>query len=130
VIVYSPMRSGLLTGRFSFRRSNELPSNDWRRHNDDFRGSGLFRNLELVEGLTPIARDIGCSLPELAVAWTLAWPGVTGAIVGARHPNQVDGWVGGARVQLDAEALERIAMVIEETGAGRGPSAPPPQVTR
>ena len=124
VIVYSPMRSGLLSGRFSRERCAELPEDDWRRHDPSFCEPELGRNLQLVERLQPLAAELGCSLPELAVAWTLAWPGVTGAIVGARRPEQVDDWIGAAEVELDVEHLESIAAAIEETGAGDGPTRP------
>jgi aryl-alcohol dehydrogenase-like predicted oxidoreductase len=60
----------------------------------------------------------------VAVAWTLAWPGVTGAIVGARRPDQVDGWLPAASLQLTQEDLDEIAVAIERTGAGRGPVRP------
>lgn len=124
VIVYSPMASGLLTGRFSAERAANLPEDDWRKHNPGFSGGGLARNLELVERLRPVAEGLGCSLPELAVAWTLAWPGVHGAIVGARSAEQVDGWVGAASVELGRRELEAIAQALEDTGAGSGPTRP------
>jgi aryl-alcohol dehydrogenase-like predicted oxidoreductase len=91
VIVYSPMRSGLLTGRFSAERVKNLPEDDWRATHEDFVEPGLSRNLALVSRLEKIAADVGCPVPALAVAWTLAWPGVDGAIVGARRPDQQQG---------------------------------------
>ena len=124
VIVYSPMRSGLLTGHFSQERCESLPADDWRRGDADFREPRLAANLALVERLRTIAEGLGCSLPELSVAWTLAWPGVTGAIVGARRPEQVDGWIGSATVELGARTLDEIAVAIEETTAGAGPTRP------
>ncbi|MDQ3758073.1 MAG: aldo/keto reductase, partial [Actinomycetota bacterium] len=120
VIVYSPMRSGLLTGGFSRERAASLPDDDWRKGNEDFTGEGLERNLALVERLQPVADKLGCSLPELAVAWTLAWPDVHGAIVGARSAEQVDGWAGAADVTLDDAALAEIADALAATGAGSG----------
>ena len=124
VIVYSPMGSGLLTGRFSVERAAALPEDDWRRGDANFREPALSRNLALVERLRPIAGRIGCSLPELAVAWTLAWPGVAAAIVGARSPEQVDGWIGAAEVRLGATELDELAAALAETGAGSGPLRP------
>ena len=124
VIVYSPMRSGLLTGSFSPERCAKLPAEDWRGQDADFREPALSGNLALVERLDAIAKEVGVSLPELAVAWTLAWPGVTGAIVGARRPEQLDGWIGAATLELDDEALDAIAYAIEESGAGAGPVRP------
>jgi len=66
----------------------------------------------------------GTTVSAVAIAWTLAWPGVTGAIVGARSPEQTSGWVGGASVRLDADDLAAIAAGIEATGAGSGPTRP------
>jgi aryl-alcohol dehydrogenase-like predicted oxidoreductase len=124
VIVYSPMRSGLLTGRFTAERVEALPEDDWRRTAPDFQEPDLSRSLALVDELAKVASDVGCSVPELAVAWTLAWTGVSGAIVGARNPAQVDGWVGAASVELGRDELDRIAAAIERTGAGNGPVLP------
>ncbi len=124
VLVYSPMRSGLLTGRFSAERVLSLPDDDWRRTHDDFQEPHLSRNLGLVERLGQVADRLECSLPELAVAWTLAWPGVTAAIVGARAAAQVDGWIGAAGVTLADKDLDDIAAAIADTGAGNGPTRP------
>jgi aryl-alcohol dehydrogenase-like predicted oxidoreductase len=124
VIVYSPMASGLLTGRFSAERVEGLADDDWRKGAPQFQQPALDANLALVERLKPIAERLGCSLPELAIAWTLAWPGVDGAIVGARSPEQVDGWIGAAAIELDDETLDQIAAAIAETGAGSGPDRP------
>jgi aryl-alcohol dehydrogenase-like predicted oxidoreductase len=74
-----------------------------------------------------VADRLGCTLPELAVAWTLAWPGVDAAIVGARSPEQVDGWVRAASIQLEDKDLDEIAQAVEETGAGAGPARPGPR---
>jgi len=60
----------------------------------------------------------------VAVAWTLAWPGVTGAIVGARSARQVEGWIAAAGLELTTEDLDEIGAAIERTGAGRGPARP------
>ena len=87
VIVYSPMQSGLLSGRFSVERAEALPANDWRSRNPEFGGERLVRNLKVAEAMAPIARAHGVSVAAVAVAWTLAWPGVTAAIVGARSPK-------------------------------------------
>lgn len=124
VIVYSPMRSGLLTGRFSAERVASLPDDDWRAGDDDFREPKLSANLALVARLAPVAERLGTTLPELSIAWTLAWPGVTGAIVGARRPAQVDGWVQAAALTLDDQALDEIALALTGSGAGEGPVHP------
>ncbi len=129
VIVYSPMRSGLLTGRFSADRVASLPEDDWRGRDDDFTEPKLSRNLALVDGLKPIAERLDATLAELAIAWTLAWDAVDGAIVGARNPAQVDSWVAAAGLQLDEQDLEEIASTIAATGAGDGPTGPFPAGT-
>ncbi|HEY0180217.1 MAG TPA: aldo/keto reductase [Dokdonella sp.] len=124
VIVYSPMQSGLLSGRFSVERARALPADDWRSRNAEFAGAQLERNLQLVDALRPVAERHRTSVAAVAVAWTLAWPGVTGAIVGARSPDQVDGWIDAATLELTRDDLAAIADAIAATGAGRGPAAP------
>ncbi|HTU54825.1 MAG TPA: aldo/keto reductase [Acetobacteraceae bacterium] len=124
VIVYSPMQSGLLTGRFTIARARSLPKDDWRSRNAEFTGEKLVRNLKLADALKPIADRRHTTVAAVAVAWTLAWPGVTGAIVGARGSLQVDGWIGAAALELDEADMAEIAAAIETTGAGAGPAAP------
>ena len=124
VIVYSPMQSGLLTGTFSVARAARLDTDDWRSHAPDFTGLGLRRNLALADALRPIAERHGATVAAVAVAWTLAWPGVSGAIVGARSPAQVDGWIGAAALALTDTDLAEIAGAIQRTGAGTGPVRP------
>ncbi|HXA58499.1 MAG TPA: aldo/keto reductase [Streptosporangiaceae bacterium] len=123
VIVYSPMHSGLLTGAFSRERVESLPQDDWRRRSPDFT-TDLDRNLELADALRPIADRHGVTQAAVAAAWTLAWPGVTGAIVGARRPDQVDGWLPAASLELTQDDLDEIAAAVERTGAGQGPVRP------
>ncbi len=125
VIVHSPMRNGLLTDSFTAERIARLPEDDWRRRSPRFQSPQLEQGLALRDALRPIARRHGVSVAAVAVAWTLAWPGVTGAIVGARSPAQVDGWIAAARLQLTAEDLDEIARAIQATGAGSGPLRPP-----
>jgi aryl-alcohol dehydrogenase-like predicted oxidoreductase len=124
VIVYSPMQSGILTDAFSAERMPQLAPDDWRRGASEFQQPALDRNLTLRDALRPIAQRHGSTVAAVAVAWTLHWPGVTGAIVGARSPEQVDGWVAAATLTLTAEDLEEIAHAIERTGAGSGPVRP------
>lgn len=124
VIAYSPMQSGLLTDRFSKERVAQLPANDWRRRGREFQEPNLSRNLALRDALRPIAQRHAATVGAVAVAWTLAWPGVTGAIVGARAPEQVDGWIGGATLELSEDDLEQITRAVERTGAGAGPARP------
>ncbi|GAA2153314.1 aldo/keto reductase [Actinomadura napierensis] len=123
VIVYSPLQSGLLTGAFSAERAAALPADDWRAAHSDFT-TGLPANLRLADALRPIAERRGVTVAEVAIAWTLAWPGVTGAIVGARKAEQVDGWIGAGSVELSPAYLEEIAGAITASGAGSGPARP------
>ena len=124
VIVYSPMQTGLLTDSFTAARVAAMAQDDWRRHGPEFQEPNLSRNLALRDALRPIARRHGATISSVAVAWTLAWPGVTAAIVGARTPAQVDGWIGGATLELTAADLDEIAAAIARTGAGTGPTRP------
>jgi aryl-alcohol dehydrogenase-like predicted oxidoreductase len=114
VIVYSPMRSGLLTGKMSRERVENLPSDDWRRKNSDFREPRLSRNLEFVGLLEEIGSEHGRSPAEVAIAWTLRHPAVTAAIVGGRRPDQVDGIIGAAEYRLSEDELERIEAFLAE----------------
>jgi aryl-alcohol dehydrogenase-like predicted oxidoreductase len=124
VIVYSPMQSGLLTDRFSAERMKAMAPDDWRRRAPDFNPPRLGRNLALRDALRPVAERHEATVAEIAIAWTLAWRGVTGAIVGARTPEQVDGWIDAGSIELDGEDLAEIAAILERTGAGSGPALP------
>ncbi len=125
VIAYSPMMSGLLTDRFSRERIDRMDANDWRRGVPDVFGEpALSRNLALRDALAPVAERHGATVAAVAVAWVLAWPEVTGAIVGARTPDQVDGWIGAAGLSLGDDDLDEIARAIEASGAGAGPVRP------
>jgi aryl-alcohol dehydrogenase-like predicted oxidoreductase len=124
VIVYSPMQSGLLTGRFSQARVASLPADDWRARSPEFASPAIERNLALADALRPVADRHGVGVAAVAVAWTLSWPGVTGAIVGARSPQQVDGWLAAGSLTLTEADLDEIGAAIRETGAGTGPVRP------
>jgi aryl-alcohol dehydrogenase-like predicted oxidoreductase len=127
VIAYSPMASGLLTGSFSRERLASLAPDDFRRGAPPFQEPKLSQNLELVERARAIAERLGTTLPALAVAWVLAVPGVTGAIVGARRPEQVGDWLLAADVALDDATLAELERALGETGAGVDtPPSPPP----
>jgi aryl-alcohol dehydrogenase-like predicted oxidoreductase len=123
-IVYSPMQSGLLSGAMSQQRIESLPEDDWRRTHEDFTGANMKRNLALARALEPVAARHGVEPGAVAIAWTLRWPGVTAAIVGARSADQVDGWLPAASLALDDEDMRELAAAISETGAGDGPSSP------
>lgn len=124
VICYSPMQAGLLTDSFSAARMAQLDGADWRRRAPEFRSPDLERNLALRDALRPVAERHGTTTAAVAVAWVLAWPGVSGAIVGARSAGQVDGWIEGGSIELSAEDLREIAAAIERTRAGTGPRMP------
>jgi aryl-alcohol dehydrogenase-like predicted oxidoreductase len=131
VIVYSPMASGLLSGTFDRDRLDNLPSDDMRLERSEFAEPWLSRNLALVERLRAIADELGCAVAELAIAWTLAQDAVTGAIVGARRPGQLDGWIAAGDLELTQEVLRAIDEAIVETDAGpdQPAAAPRPAAT-
>jgi aryl-alcohol dehydrogenase-like predicted oxidoreductase len=124
VICYSPMQAGLLTESFTAERMTQLHKNDWRHNAREFKPRALERNLALRDALRPVAQRHGTTTASIAVAWTLAWAGVTGAIVGARSASQVDGWIKGASTHLSEDDLREIEAAINRTGAGSGPKNP------
>src|SRR5579872_5204347 len=121
VICYSPMQSGILTDSFGAERVAKMAADDWRRRGIEFQEPKLSRNLALRDALLPVAARHQASVSSVAVAWTLSWPGVSGAIVGARTPAQVDGWIQAANLQLTQEDLAEVAAAIAKTQAGAGP---------
>jgi aryl-alcohol dehydrogenase-like predicted oxidoreductase len=107
VIAYSPMASGLLSGKMTRERIAAFPENDWRSRSPEFKEPKLSQNLTLVERLKAVGKRHARSAGEVAIAWTLRKPVVTGAIVGARNSKQVDGIVGAADFPLsNAEIAE------------------------
>jgi aryl-alcohol dehydrogenase-like predicted oxidoreductase len=109
VLVYSPMASGLLTGRMTRERVESLPEDDWRRHDARFRGERLDQALSLVERLRTIGDAHGAPPGAVAVAWTLAQPGVDLAIVGFRGPDQVEDLLpAAAELELTPEQLDEL----------------------
>jgi aryl-alcohol dehydrogenase-like predicted oxidoreductase len=124
VICYSPMQSGILTETFTAERVKKMAADDWRQRSANFQTPKLERNIALRDALIPIARRYNTTVSSIAIAWTLMWSGVTGAIVGARSADQVDGWIGAAAVALTPGDLDEIALAIERTGAGSGPTRP------
>jgi len=117
VIVYSPMASGLLTGAMNHERAAKLPNNDWRRGHPDFTEPGLSYNLAFVDRLRLIAKRHERSVGEVAIAWTLHHPAVTGAIVGARNAEQAEGVMRAGDLSLSNEALNEIESFFAETVA-------------
>ncbi|MEA3211470.1 MAG: hypothetical protein QOE70_4527 [Chthoniobacter sp.] len=108
VIVYSPMASGLLTGAMTRERIRALPPTDWRSKNPEFQEPKLTGNLALVERLRAVGARHGRTPGEVAIAWTLHHPAVTGAIVGARNPSQLNGIIGAADFHLSEEEIAEI----------------------
>jgi aryl-alcohol dehydrogenase-like predicted oxidoreductase len=119
VLAYSPLQSGLLSGSFDQARAAALAPDDWRRTSPDFQSPRLEANVALAERLRPIAQRHGVEVPAVAIAWVLEQPGVSGAIVGARRPSQLDAWLPAGTLRLSARDLEEIAAALRETGAGR-----------
>ncbi len=120
VVAYSPMAVGLLSGRFDRLAIASLPDDDFRREHEQFQAPAVDRNLDLVCHLHHVSARAGCALPELAVGWVVSHPGVTGAIVGARHPDQLSPWTMPLPL-LDETSRETIDAAIAASGAGEGP---------
>ena len=112
VIVYSPMASGLLSGAMTRERIARLPGDDWRKHSPNFQEPLLSRNLRLVEILRSIGQRQNATPGEVAIAWTLRNLAVTGAIVGVRSAQQVNGVVGAADVRLNANDEREIEQAL------------------
>jgi aryl-alcohol dehydrogenase-like predicted oxidoreductase len=111
VIVYSPMASGMLSGRMTRERVQNLPADDWRQRNPEFQEPRLTRNLALAERFGQIAGQQGATAGAAAVAWVLRHPAVTAAIVGARRPDQIGEIVAAATLAISAnEAADLEAM--------------------
>ena len=110
VICYSPMASGMLTGKMTRERIASL-QDDWRKEAPDFTEPKLTRNLKVVEKLQAVANAHGRKVTEIALAWVLKNSAVTGAITGMRSPEQVDDLVGASEVNLTKEDIELIESV-------------------
>jgi len=114
VINYSPMSSGLLTGKMTAERIQNMPEDDWRKRSPNFKEPKLPTNLKLVELLREIGNESGVEPGVVAIAWTLENPAITAAIVGGRRPDQVDGIIAAANYRLTPEAKEKIATFLTE----------------
>ena len=108
VIVYSPMASGLLTGKMTRERIAKLPDDDWRKDHPSFQEPKLSEHLALVERLRAVGAKHSRSAGEVAIAWTLAHPAVTGAIVGARSAKQADGVMNAGTLRLTSREKAEI----------------------
>jgi len=121
VLVYGPLAHGLLSG--GLRKDTRFAPGDWRASSADFRGGAYERNLAAAAGLQRLARDeLGISISQLAVAWTLVNPAVDVAIVGTRNPAHVDDAVAAADVKLEPAVLERIDEIMRDAEPTAGPS--------
>jgi len=108
VISYSPMASGLLTGAMTRERAAALPENDFRSRSAEFQEPRLSKNIELVERLRQVGQRLGRSPGEIAIAWVLRHPAITGVIVGARNAKQVEGVMGAADLTLTKQEIAEI----------------------
>jgi len=108
VIVYSPMRNGLLSGSMTRERVAAFSEDDFRRRNPDFQEPALTHNLKVADLLKDIAKRHGRTAGEVAIAWTLRHPAVTAAIVGTRSPQQVDGVIGAMEFRLPQQEIDEI----------------------
>lgn len=126
VIAYSPMASGLLTGKYTRATVDTIAADDWRRKfSVHFREPALTANLAVVEKLEQIARRVHRNLAELAVAWVLRRSEITAAIVGARRPSQIEQTTSASDWQLPAEVVNEIEdlLAARETQIASQPSA-------
>jgi aryl-alcohol dehydrogenase-like predicted oxidoreductase len=108
VINYAPMASGLLTGAMTRERAAALPADDFRSRNPEFRDPRLSKNLELVERLRQVGGRHGRTPGEVAIAWTLRFPAITGAIVGARNAKQSEGVMRAGELKLSSAEIAEI----------------------
>jgi aryl-alcohol dehydrogenase-like predicted oxidoreductase len=117
VIVYSPMGSGMLTGTMTRERIAALPADDWRKNSPNLQEPLLSRNLRLVERLRAVGNRLNASPGEVAIAWTLRNPAVTGAIVGVRTAKQVAGIVGAGDLTLSSDDILEIKQGLKHLAA-------------
>jgi aryl-alcohol dehydrogenase-like predicted oxidoreductase len=114
MVVYWPLMKGLLAGGMT--RDTVFPTTDSRHKYPMFNGAEFDKNLEFVDRLRPVAARLGCSLPDLVLAWTAEQPGITSVLFGATSPEQVAINAGSLAVDLDDEARRDIAAAIQARG--------------
>ena len=115
-LVYSPMKNGLLSGRMTKARVENLPEDDFRKRSPYFQEPRLTSTLNLVEDLRPIAAKYDCSVGELSIAWALRHPAVTSAIVGLRNRGQLDGVLKSATLNIDPADIQQIEDLLSKHG--------------
>jgi hypothetical protein len=121
VLVYGPLAHGLLGGRLG--PDTRFAPDDWRSKSAMFHGETYERNLRAVAALRQLAtHELGLTLAQLAIGWTLANPAVHVAIVGTRDPDHVDEALAAAEIDLDAEAMQRINQIMADATPVSGPS--------
>lgn len=113
VVCYSPMYKGLLTGKMTRERIAGLADSDHRRNDPNFNEPKLSRNLSLVERLRPVAADLGITLAQLSIAWTLRWPTVTSAIVGARSARQLHETLEAGNIELSESTISEMQSILD-----------------
>lgn len=116
VLAYSPMGSGLLTGAMTRERVANLPEDDWRRRGPQFQEPLLTRNLKLADRLKEIGARHNRNAGEVAIAWVLRKPVVTGAIVGIRSAEQVAGVIGAMEFRLSKDEIDEIESFAQNAG--------------
>lgn len=120
VLVYGPLAHGLLTGAID--ADSEFADDDWRSGSPLFNGTNLTQNLDVVRQLSEVADDLGCTLSQLAIAWTLVHPAVHVAIVGSRSSEHIEEAVDALSLELAAEDLQRIITIMQGAVGAEGPS--------
>ena len=120
VLVYGPLAHGLLTGAID--AASEFADDDWRSGSPLFEEPNLTQNLEVVHALADVAGRLGCSLSQLAIAWTLSHPAVHVAIVGSRSPDHIEEATGALDVELGGAELQQIATIMQGAVGAEGPS--------
>ena len=113
VIVYSPMASGLLSGKMTRERIEALPDDDWRKNSPQFKEPHLTKNMQIVEKLKEIGKKYNVEAGAAAIAWTLRLNGVTAAIAGARNPEQIDLLVSAGNLILDEDDIKLLNEMIK-----------------
>ena len=122
VVVYSALQQGILTG--TIKSIDDLPPNDFRRHNAHFKEPEFSANLKLVADLAPVARKYGCSVAQLALAWVLQRPEVTSAINGARSTAEIEDSINGSELEMSREDLATINGLLAEREKNVPPAPP------
>jgi aryl-alcohol dehydrogenase-like predicted oxidoreductase len=113
VIIYSPMYSGLLTGKMTNERIENMPEDDWRKRDAEFNEPLLSTNLQVVNKLKEIGNKYRRTPGEIAIAWTLLHPAVTAAIVGARNESQAAEVMRSWDIKLDEEDIDKLEQMQE-----------------